>query len=305
MPQPHTTHSTDTTRRTRRTDRIRHRQADVDGLDVFFREAGEPDRPAVLLLHGFPNSSHGFRDVIGPLAEVAHVVAPDLPGFGLSSAPTVDEYDYTFENLSWTIEHLLDRVGVERFFVYLHDFGAPVGYHLATRAPDRIRGLIVQSGNAHEDGLTAWDTAKAYWADPNDETRAALPDWLNFDGTRDQYLLGVPEHLRELVPPETWHLDWARMTRPGNLDAQFALFVDYANHVARFEELAKYHQAHQPPALVLWGRHDPYFDVAEVLAYHRALERVEAHIYDGSHLLLETHAAECADLMRTFVLDHP
>ncbi|QYN32713.1 alpha/beta hydrolase [Pseudonocardia sp. DSM 110487] len=289
----------------RKIHKVCHRQTDVDGLEVFYREAGRPDRPTVLLLHGFPNSSHGFREVMPPLADVAHVVVPDLPGFGLSSSPTVDEYAYTFENLSWTIENLLRRLGVERFFVYLHDFGAPVGYHLATRAPGRIRGLIVQSGNAHEDGLgEQWDDAKAYWADPSDDTRAALPDWLNFAGTRDQYLLGLPEYLRELPPPEAWHLDWERMTRPGNLDAQFALFTDYANHVARFDELAEYHQAHQPPALVLWGRHDPYFDVNEVLAYHRALERMDAHIYDGAHLLLETHAAECAELMRAFVLDN-
>ena len=282
----------------------RHRQADVDGLEVFFREAGRPDRPAVLLLHGFPSSSHTFRDVVPRLADVAHVVAPDLPGFGLSSSPTVDEYAYTFENLSWTIEGLLGQLGVERFFVYLHDFGAPVGYHLATRSPQRIRGLIVQNGNAHEDGLgDQWDTAKAYWADPSDERRAALPDWLNFAGTRDQYLAGLPQRLHALHPPESWHLDWSRLSRPGNLDAQFALFTDYAHHVARFGELAEYHAAHQPPALVLWGRHDQYYDVDEVLAYHRALERMDAHVFDGGHLLLETHAAECAELMRAFVLD--
>jgi pimeloyl-ACP methyl ester carboxylesterase len=157
--------------------KVRHRQADVDGLEVFFREAGRPGRPAVLLLHGFPSSSHSFREVMPTLAEVAHVVAPDLPGFGLSSSPTVDEYEYTFENLSRTIEGLLHQLEVERFFVYLHDFGAAVGYHLATRAPDRISGLIVQSGNAHEDGLgEQWDTAKAYWAEPTDEKRAELPD---------------------------------------------------------------------------------------------------------------------------------
>lgn len=285
--------------------KIRHRQTDVDGLEVFFREAGRPDRPAVLLLHGFPSSSHMFREVMPVLADVAHVIAPDLPGFGLSSSPTVDKYDYTFENLSWTIENLLGRLGVERFFVYLHDFGAPVGYHLATRAPDRICGLIVQSGNAHEDGLgEQWASTKAYWADPTEANRRALPDWLNFEGTRDQYLSGLPEHLRVLHPPESWHLDWERMTRPGNIDAQFALFSDYANHVARFGEIAVYHRAHQPPALVFWGRRDPYFDVDEVLAYHRALERVDAHIYDAGHLLLETHAAECAELMRAFVLDN-
>lgn len=285
--------------------KVRHRWADVDGLEVFFREAGRPGQPTVLLLHGFPSSSHTFREVMPPLAEVAYVIAPDLPGFGLSSSPTVDEYDYTFENLARTIESLLRELGVERFFVYLHDFGAPVGYYLATCAPDRVRGLIVQSGNAHEDGLgEQWDSARAYWADPTDDKRAELPDWLNFAGIRDQYLAGLPEYLRVLQPPESWHLDWERMTRPGNIDAQFALFDDYANHVARFDELARYHQAQQPPALVLWGRRDPYFDVDEVLAYHRALERMDAHIYDGGHLLLETHAAECAELMRAFVLDN-
>ncbi|MEV4539085.1 alpha/beta hydrolase [Asanoa sp. NPDC049518] len=285
--------------------KIRHRQTEVGGLEVFFREAGNPGQPTVLLLHGFPSSSHTFQKVIPTLAEVAYVIAPDLPGFGMSSSPTVDEYDYTFENLARTIEHLLEQLGVERFFVYLHDFGAPVGYHLATRAPDRIRGLVVQSGNAHEDGLgKQWDTAKAYWADPTDHTRAALPDWLNFAGTRDQYVAGMPEHVRILLPPESWHLDWERMTRPGNIDAQFALFTDYASHVARFATIADYHRTHQPPALVLWGRHDPFFDVDEVLAYHRVLNRMDAHLYDSGHFLLETHAAECAELMRTFVLDN-
>jgi pimeloyl-ACP methyl ester carboxylesterase len=285
--------------------KVRHRQTDIDGLELFFREAGSPARPAVLLLHGFPSSSHTFRDVMPVLAEVAYVIAPDLPGFGLSSSPTVDEFEYTFARFSRTIEALLDRLGVERFFLYLHDFGAPVGYHLATCAPERVRGLIVQSGNAHEEGLgPQWDTAKAYWADPTEETRAALPDWLHFEGTRDQYLAGLPDHVRTLQPPESWHLDWERMRRPGNIAAQFALFRDYAAHVARFDELADYHRTHQPPALVLWGRHDPFFDVDEVLAYLRVLDRAEAHIYDGGHFLLETHAAECAALMRAFVLDY-
>lgn len=285
--------------------KVRHRQADVDDLEVFFREAGDPSQPTVLLLHGFPTSSHSFREVMPALAEVAHVVAPDLPGFGQSSSPTVDEYDYTYENLSWAIEGLLGQLGVERFFVYLHDFGAPVGYHLATRAPERIRGLIVQNGNAHEDGLgEPWDAAKTYWADPTEENLAQMPEWLTFAGTRDQYVAGLPERLSVLVPPESWHYDWERLTRPGNLDAQLTLFRDYANHVARFDELAKYHQVHQPPALVLWGRRDPYFAIDEVLAYHRDLERMDAHVYDGGHLLLETHSPECTDVMRAFVLDN-
>jgi pimeloyl-ACP methyl ester carboxylesterase len=282
----------------------RHRSVVVDGLEVFYREAGAQDRPAVLLLHGFPSSSHSFRHVIAPLAEVSRVIAPDLPGFGFSAAPSVDAYEYTFANLADTIDAFLEQIGVDELFVYLHDFGAPVGYHLATRRPERVLGLIVQRGNAHEDGLGAqWDSAKAYWADPSETNRAALPEWLNFEGTRAQYLGGVPERVRVLQPPEAWHLDWERMSRPGNLDVQFQLFCDYANHVARFDELAAYHREHQPPCLLLWGRHDPFFELDEILAYARALNRLEMHVFDAGHLLLETHAPECAAAMRAFVAD--
>jgi pimeloyl-ACP methyl ester carboxylesterase len=280
----------------------RHRTVDVDGLDIFFREAGRPDSPAVLLLHGFPSSSHTFRQILAPLARTAHIIAPDLPGFGFSSAPGIDEYEYRFERLADTMEGFLDRIGIDEFFVYLHDFGAPVGYHLATRKPDRIHGLIVQNGNAHQAGLgPQWDTAKAYWADPNEQTRAKLPEWLDFEGTRYQYLGGLDDRLRTLHPPESWHLDWQRLNRPGNLDAQFELFGDYATHVDRFETIADYHREHQPPALVLWGRRDPFFDVDEVLCYLRALERVEAHIFDAGHLMLETHSPEAAELIASFV----
>jgi pimeloyl-ACP methyl ester carboxylesterase len=241
------------------TSKPRHRSLDVDGLEIFYREAGTPDQPCVLLLHGFPSSSHLFRNVMPPLAEVSHVVAPDLPGFGFSASPGVDEYEYTFANLADTVEAFLERVGVEKFFVYLHDFGAPVGYELATRHPERILGLIVQNGNAHDDGLgSQWDSARAYWSDPSEENRARLPEWLNFEGVRDEYTSGLPERVRVLQPPEPWHLDWERMSRPGNLDAQFRLFRDYASHVARFDDLADYHRTHQPPCLVLWGRHDTY-----------------------------------------------
>ncbi|NRQ32591.1 alpha/beta hydrolase [Nonomuraea sp. NN258] len=286
------------------TDKPRHRSLDVDGLDVFYREAGTPDKPCVLLLHGFPSSSHSFRDVLAPLARVSRVIAPDLPGFGFSAAPGVDEYDYTFANLADTVEAFLKRLGVEEFFVYLHDFGAPVGYHLATRRPERVLGIIVQNGNAHEDGLGGqWDTARAYWADPSEANRARLPEWLNFEGTREQYLGGLPERVRLLQPPEPWHLDWARMSRPGNLEAQFRLFTDYAAHVARFGELTDYHLTHQPPCLLLWGRHDPFFDLAEIMGYARELDRLEMHVYDAGHLLLETHAAECAAQLAAFVAD--
>lgn len=281
--------------------RVRHRKVAAGGLNLFFREAGDPNAPAVLLLHGFPSSSHTFRNVMEPLAEAAYVVAPDMPGFGFSDAPPVDAYDYTFENLANAIEALTDELGLGRLFLYVHDFGGPAAYQLAMRRPERVLGLIVQNGAAHEEGLGhTWDTARAFWADPSPENRAKLPDWLNFEGTRDQYLHG-PERLRPLVPPESWHLDWERLSRPGNIEAQFRLFMDYQSHVARFGEISAYHRARQPPCLVLWGRHDVYFELPEIMAYARELDRLEIHVFDGGHLLLETHHRECAAEMVRFI----
>ncbi|MFC0626383.1 alpha/beta fold hydrolase [Kribbella deserti] len=283
-----------------RSAKTRHRSREADGLQIHYREAGVPSSTAVLLLHGFPTSSYSFREVMPTLGEHAYVIAPDLPGFGFSDAPT----DYTFERLSYVIEALVADLGIERYVLYVTDFGTPVGYFLAMRHPERVLALVVQNGNTHEDGLNeAWDAPRRFWADPSEENRAALPEWLNFPGTRDQYLGGLRQELRELQPPESWHLDWGRLSRPGNIDLQFQLFYDYRNHVARFADIAAYHQEHQPPCLLLWGRHDPFFDIAEVLAYHRDMAALDAHIYDGGHMLLETHAAEVADLLVTFVND--
>lgn len=282
--------------------KIRHRTFEVDGVSVFYREAGMPDAPGVLLIHGFPSSSYSFRNVIAPLAEVAHVVAPDMPGFGFTQVP--DDYDYTFANMAKAIDALTRTTGLERFFVYVFDFGAPVAYHLALAQPERVLGLIIQNGNAHEEGLGKdWEPNKAYWADPTPENRAKLKDWLNFDGVRDEYIGGIPARLQPLFAPERWHHDWERMSRPGQIDVQFRIFADYASHVARFPAIAAYHKEHQPPALLLWGRHDVYFEIEEVLAYHRELDRIDLHLFDGAHELLETHSAECAALMREFVLN--
>ncbi len=284
--------------------KTRHRTVEAGGVELFIREAGDPNHPVVLLLHGFPSSSHSFRHLIPLLADTAHLVAPDMPGFGFSEAPLQDRYEYSFENITYTIEALTDALRLERMFLYVHDFGAPVAYQLAMRRPERVLGLIVQNGNAHDEGLgAAWDTTKTFWADPSPENRAALPDWLNFAGTRDQYVGGVPERLHSLFPPECWHLDWERMSRPGNVEIQFKLFEDYKHHVARFPEIARYHRKHQPPCLLLWGRHDSYFALDEIMAYARELDRLEMHIFDGAHFLLETHHRECADAIRAFVAD--
>lgn len=282
--------------------KTRHRKVQAGGLEMFFREAGTPDRRAVLLLHGFPNSSHGFRNVMEPLAQTAYVVAPDMPSFGFSDAPPIGEYEYSFDNIADTMESFIDELGLDRLFLYVHDFGAPVAYRLAMRRPERVLGLIVQNGNAHEEGLgEAWDTAKAFWADPSPQNRAKLPDWLNFEGTRDQYIGGVPERLKPLFPPESWHLDWERMSRPGNVEIQFRLFEDYKTHVARFAEITAYHRQHQPPCLLLWGRHDIYFALDEIMAYAREMDRLEMHVWDGAHLLLETHHREAAQAMLRFI----
>jgi pimeloyl-ACP methyl ester carboxylesterase len=282
--------------------KIKHRTVAVDGVTVAYREAGLAGAPGVLLLHGFPSSSHSFRNVMSPLAEVARVVAPDIPGSGLTEVP--DGYAYSFESLGRTIDAFTQAIGLERFFLYVHDYGAPVAYYLALAHPDRILGLIVQNGNAHEEGLGhAWDDARAYMADPTPEHRAKLPDWLTFEGTRDQYIGVGPERLKQLNPPEDWHGDWERLRRPGLTDIQFGIFVDYAWHIARFAQISAYHRRHQPPTLVLWGRHDPYFAVEEVLAYNREMERIDIHILDGAHLLLETHSPECAALMCDFVVN--
>ncbi|TSD86715.1 alpha/beta hydrolase [Mycobacterium sp. KBS0706] len=282
--------------------KTRHRMIEVDGVTLFYREAGWPEASGVLLLHGQPSSSYSFRDVIGPLAEVTRVVAPDLPGFGFTEAP--DDYPYTFEAMARTVDALTREIGLERFFLYVHDFGAPVAYALALARPDRVLGLIIQNGNAHEEGLGPdWDGNKAYWADPTPENRAKLPEWLNFRGVRHTYVGDIPDRLAPLFAPDGWHLDWERMSRPGLVEIQFRIFADYGAYVARLLEIAAYHRDHQPPALLLWGRHDPYFEIDEVLAYARELDRLDMHVYDAAHLLLETHHRECAALMRDFILN--
>lgn len=283
-------------------EKARHRTVEVDGVNLFYREAGRRDAPGILLLHGQPSSSYSFRDVISPLAKVARVVAPDLPGFGFTEAP--EDYAYTFEAMARTIDALTREIGLERFFLYVHDFGAPVAYYLALARPDRVLGLIIQNGNAHEEGLGPdWVPNKAYWADPTPENRAKLPEWLDFEGVRHTYVGDIPDRLEPLFAPEGWHLDWERMRRPGLVEIQFRIFADYGRYVARFPEISAYHRDHQPPALMLWGRHDPYFEIEEVLAYARELGRLEMHIYDAAHLLLETHPRECAALMCEFILN--
>jgi pimeloyl-ACP methyl ester carboxylesterase len=268
------------------------------GTELSFITAGEASKPAVLLLHGFPSSARMFREVVPELSQDAHVIAPDLPGFGESDVlPEV-----TFPAFGQAISELLDRLAIGPRHIYLHDFGAPVGFHIAMQAPEQVLGLIVQNANAHRTGIgPQWAETQAFWSQPNRENEAAATGHLTFEGTRDQYLAGVPEDVAERIPAENWEEDWRVMSLPGRMDTQRALIADYGNYVERFDAIAEYLARRQPPALMLWGRHDAFFDLAETLSWMQALPRMEAHIFDAGHFLLETHAAAAAALMRDFI----
>jgi pimeloyl-ACP methyl ester carboxylesterase len=270
----------------------------IGGAELAVRLAGDRDQPALLLLHGFPSSSQTFRDVLAPLANDCFVIAPDLPGFG-ASEPIAQP---SFSRFADRIEELLAQLGVKSFHLYLHDYGAPVALHLATRAPQQVRSLVIQNANAHESGMgPSWAATRAFWKDPTPEREAEATAHLTFEGTRDQYVGGIPTDIAGRIAAARWEEDWRVMSLPGRLEMHHALVYDYRTHVARFGEIARYLQRRQPAALMLWGRHDIFFDLAETLDWMRALPRMEAHILDGPHFLLETHAAECATWMRSFI----
>jgi pimeloyl-ACP methyl ester carboxylesterase len=268
------------------------------GAELSFITAGDRSRPAVLLLHGFPGSASYFREVIPALSSVGHVVAPDLPGFGQSDVSS----EVSFAAFGLAVSELLERLGIGPLYIYLHDFGAPVGLQVAMQAPERVLGLVVQNANVHRTGLgPQWEQTMAYWAQPNGENEAAATAHLTLEGTRDQYLAGVPRDVTAAIAPERWEEDWRVMCLPGRLDTQRALIADYARHVGRFDAIAEYLARWQPPALLMWGRHDVFFELAEIVDWMRALPRMEAHVLDAGHLLLETHAAVAGSLMVDFI----
>ena len=268
------------------------------GTELSFITAGDPSTPAVVLLHGFPGSARYFRGVAPQLSQVAYVIAPDLPGFGESDVlPAV-----SFPAFGQAISELLDRLAIGPRYVYLHDFGAPVGFHIAMQAPEQVLGLIIQNANAHRTGLgPQWRQVQAYWADPNPENEAAATAHLTFEGTRNGYTGGTPPDVAARIPADTWEEDWRVMNLPGRMDTQRALLVDYGRYVARFDAIAEYLARWQPPSLMFWGRHDPFFDLAEILSWMQALPRMEAHVLDAGHKLLETHAAAAVSLMLDFI----
>ncbi len=268
------------------------------GNELAVVTAGDPTTPALLLLHGFPSSSRTFRDVIPVLETTTRVIAPDLPGFGESDVVPSP----SFSALSDAISELLERYEVGRRYIYLHDYGAPVGIAIAMAAPELVSGLIIQNANVHRTGFgPEWEATLAYWSRPDTANEAAATAHLTADGVRDQYTAGVPPEVAAKISPEVWQRDWDVMCRPGRMDTQRALVADYANHAARFDEIADYLSSRQPAALMTWGRHDAFFDIAETLSWMQALPRMEAHILDGGHFLLETHAPVVAELMAEFI----
>jgi pimeloyl-ACP methyl ester carboxylesterase len=285
---------------------IEYRAVFVDGIRVAYREAGPRDAPTLLLLHGFPSSSFMYRDLIPRLADRWRVIAPDYPGFGDSDFPPPGEYEYTFAQLARTLDRFTAELSLSHYALYIQDYGAPIGLRLALAHPERVSALIVQNGNAYEEGLSgAWDPLKAFWRDPSRDNRERLRGWLTPAGIRQQYLAGVPEALHARFTPDTWTLDWARLSRPGNLDMQIGLFGDYRANVALYPRFQEFLRTRRPPTLIVWGRHDPFFTEAGAGAYLRDLPDAELHLLETGHFALETHAAEIAALMRDFLARRP
>jgi pimeloyl-ACP methyl ester carboxylesterase len=279
---------------------VRYKTIRIGGLDVFYREAGSSEAPVVLLLHGFPTSSHMFRNLIPALADSFHVVAPDYPGFGNSSMPPRNDFEYTFDNLARLVEKFTEQLALSRYTLYLQDYGAPIGFRLAAKHPQRVQALVIQNGNAYEEGLRDfWKPLKAYWSDRNEANAAALRKFLELDATKWQYTHGVRR--LEAISPDNWLIDQYLLDRPGNKDIQLQLFYDYGSNVPRYPEWQAYFRRHQPPTLIVWGKNDQIFPADGAHPYKRDLNDLEFHLLDTGHFALEEDHQVIAGLMRRFL----
>ena len=280
--------------------KVSFRKVDVDGLKIFYREAGSKDAPAILLLHGFPSASHMFRDLIPKLADRFHVIAPDLPGFGQSDMPDRGAFTYTFDNIARVVERLTEVVGLDRYAIYVFDYGAPTGFRLATWHPERVNAIISQNGNAYAEGLSdGWKPIQAYWQDPSQFNRDALRAFLTPETTVWQYTHGVPD--ASAVSPDGYSLDNFYLTRPGADEVQLDLFGDYKSNVALYPAFQQYFRTHKPRFLATWGKNDPFFLPAGAEAFKRDIPEAIVRFFDTGHFALETHCDEIAAAIRDFL----
>jgi pimeloyl-ACP methyl ester carboxylesterase len=279
---------------------IQYRSANIDDLKIFYREAGAADAPALLLLHGFPSASHMFRDLIPLLADRFHIIAPDLPGFGQSDMPARGKFAYTFDHLADVIDRFTEIIGLDRFAMYVFDYGAPTGFRIAVKHPERISAIISQNGNAYEEGLSeGWTPIRAYWQEPSQANREALRAFLTPETTRWQYTHGVVNEAT--VSPDGQSLDNFYLARPDADDVQLDLFGDYKSNVALYPVFQNYFRTHKPPFLAVWGRNDPFFLPPGAEAFKRDIPNAVVRFFDTGHFALETHASEIATAIRDFL----
>ncbi|TCD68589.1 hypothetical protein EIP91_010378 [Steccherinum ochraceum] len=274
-----------------------------DGISVFYREAGSPTAPKILLLHGFPTSSFQYRNLITRLAEKYHVLAPDFPGFGFTEVPEERKYKYTFDNLTKTLTAWIDALKLTKYAIYIFDYGSPTGLRVALQRPQAITAIITQNGNAYEEGLGPfWDTIRKFWVDPATERAGFLKLFTSFETTKSQYVLGAPDPTA--IPPETYHLDYYLINRPGNPEIQVDIMFDYQNNVKLYPTFHKYFREYNPPTLAVWGKTDPFFVPAGAEAYKRDNPKAEVKFLDAGHFPLESHNDEIADLILAFLAKH-
>lgn len=281
---------------------IINRSIKINGIDIFYREAGDSKNPSMLLLHGFPTSSVMFKNLMIALSDRFHLVAPDYPGFGFSAFPDKNDFEYSFSNISAYINKFTDALNLRSFTIYLHDYGCPVGLRLCVNHPEKIERIIVQNGNAYDEGIgPEWDETIDYWKNPTPEKKKKVSSFLSDEGVKMQYTAGLSEALLSKVSPELWMLDWELMQRPGNIEMQFELNCDYEDNIKMFPVFQEYFRSHQPPALVIWGKHDAFFRSDEAPCYKRDLPEAQIHIIDGSHMVLETNFDEVLHLITDFM----
>jgi pimeloyl-ACP methyl ester carboxylesterase len=282
---------------------ILNKSIKVNGIDIFYREAGDRKNPSILLLHGFPTSSVMFKNLMIALADRFYLVAPDYPGFGFSAFPSRDFFEYSFKNIAAYINKFTDEIGLKSFTIYLHDYGCPIGLRLGVNHPEKIEKIIVQNGNSYEEGIgPQWDETIDYWENPTPEKKAKIAGFLSSEGVKMQYTAGLSEELLPKVSPEPWIIDWHLMKRPGNIEMQFELNCDFQNNIKMFPVFQDYFRTHQPPALIIWGKNDTFFGVEEAYCYQRDLPDAEIHILNGAHMVLETNFDEVLNLIKIFML---